>query len=175
VGAESVTTTVVYTYASSALSAGNGDGVRVAQAVDGVETQWVQDTIGLAQVLVEASDGAETIYLYGYARLAQVEGGSTEWSLGDALGSVRQLAEDDGTVVLARDYTPYGQVLSESGTGSTGYGYTGEQYTRSFDMIFLRARWYDARDGRFVSQDSWPGSIYQPSSLHKYLYVSANP
>jgi len=42
-------------------------------------------------------------------------------------------------------------------------------------MLFLRARWYSFRDGRFVSQDSWPGSIYQPSSLHKYLYVSANP
>jgi YD repeat-containing protein len=66
VGAQSITNTLAYTY--------NGDGVRVTQEVDGVETRWVQDTIGLPQVLVVTSGGAETIYLYGYARLAQVEG-----------------------------------------------------------------------------------------------------
>jgi RHS repeat-associated protein len=104
-----------------------------------------------------------------------VEGGTFEWFLDDALGSVRQVVDVNGTVVLARSYDPYGQWLTESGTGSSGYGFTGEQWSSSFDMIFLRARWYDARDGRFVSQDLWPGSIYQPSSLHKYLYVSANP
>ena len=42
-------------------------------------------------------------------------------------------------------------------------------------MVFLRARWYSVRDGRFQSQDPWPGSIYQPSSLHKYLYVGNDP
>ena len=42
-------------------------------------------------------------------------------------------------------------------------------------MIYLRARWYHGQTGRFASQDPWQGSIQQPSSLHKYLYVSANP
>ena len=42
-------------------------------------------------------------------------------------------------------------------------------------FIFLRARWMDPESGRFLSQDTWPGSIQQPASLHKYLYVSANP
>jgi RHS repeat-associated protein len=167
VGAQSITNTLVYTY--------DGDGVRMAQEVDGVETRWVQDTVGLAQVLMETSGGAETIYLYGHARLAQVEGASTEWFLGDALGSVRQVVDDGGEVVLARDYAPFGVVLSENGTGGSGYGFTGEQYDGYTQFVYLRARWMDPVSGRFISQDSWEGSIQQPSSLHKYLYVSGNP
>jgi len=167
VGAQSITNTLVYTY--------NGDGVRVAQEVDGVETRWVQDTVGLAQVLMETSGGAETIYLYGHARLAQVEGADAEWFLGDALGSVRQVVDDGGDVVLARDYSPFGVVRSESGTGSSGYGFTGEQYDPYIDMLFLRARWYSVGTGGFVSQDPWSGSIYRPATLHGYLYASGNP
>jgi RHS repeat-associated protein len=164
---EDITTTIVYTY--------NGDGVRVAQEIDGQLTRWVQDTIGLAQVLVEVAEGPSTLYLYGLGRLAQVEDTDREWFLGDALGSLRQLVDDDGEVVLARDYEPYGQVLSESGTASSGYGFTGEQYPRYIDMVFLRARWYSVRGGRFVSQDPWPGSIYRPTTLHKYIYAANNP
>jgi hypothetical protein len=41
-------------------------------------------------------------------------------------------------------------------------------------MLFLRARWYSVRDGRFVSQDPWSGSIQQPQTLHKYVYVLNN-
>jgi len=157
-GAQNITNTLVYTY--------NGDGVRVAMAVDGVETRWAQDTVGLAQVLMETSGGAETIYLYGHARLAQVEGDTFEWFLGDALGSVRQVVDDGGEVVLARDYSPFGVVRSESGTGSSGYGFTGEQWDTDVELLFLRARFYDPSDGRFVSVDPWEGSVQQPGTLH---------
>jgi RHS repeat-associated protein len=167
VGVESITNTLVYTY--------NGDGARVAMAVDGVETRWVQDVTGLPEVLMETSGGAETTYLYGHARLAQVEGASTEWFLGDALGSVRQVVDGGGEVVLARDYSPFGVVLSESGTRGSGYGFTGEQSDAYTQFVYLRARWMDPVAGTFISRDSWEGSIQQPSSLHQYLYASANP
>ena len=118
--------------------------MRVALAVDGAETQFVMDHIGLAQVLVEISGTERVTYTYGLARLAQLKDGSgSEWLLGDALGSVRQLVDDSGDVVLVQSYTPYGQFLSTSGTGSSGYAFTGEQYARYIDMVFLRARWYD--------------------------------
>jgi RHS repeat-associated protein len=180
VGVESVTTTVVYTY--------NGDGVRVAQSVDGVETQWVQTLAshctsynhlsnsgcGLPQVLVETTSGETTLYAYGLSRLAQIKGNEAEWFLGDALGSVRQIVDDGGDVVLARDYTPFGQPLAESGTGSSGYAFTGEQYDISTGLVFLRARYYQYQTGRFLSPDPWNGSIQQPGTLHKYLYVLNN-
>ena len=81
VGAESVTHTIVYPY--------NGDGMRVASAADGVETQFAVDQLGLPQVLIEYASSGTTFYLYETtARLAQVEGSDTEWFLGDALGAI---------------------------------------------------------------------------------------
>ncbi len=167
VKAQSITHTLVYTY--------NGDDVRVASATDGTETRYVQDIVGLPQVLVETTGGQATLYVYGVIRLAQGQGNATEWFLGDALGSVRQLVDDDGAVVLARDYDPYGQVLSERGTGSSGYGFTGEQYDRYTEFIFLRARWLDAESGRFLSVDPWQRDVQRPQTLNLFVYVVNDP
>ena len=165
IGAESVTHTMVYTY--------NGDGVRVAQSVDGQLTTWVQDQgSSLAQVLLEVSGGQTTAYLLGLGRLAQVEDGTYEWFLGDALGSVRQVVDDNGDVLLSRDYSPFGQLLSESGTGSSGYGYTGEQVGAG--LVFLRARYYSPSLGRFISVDPFPGYARVPQTLHPYAYCLNN-
>ncbi|MBN1580555.1 MAG: RHS repeat-associated core domain-containing protein [Anaerolineae bacterium] len=62
-----------------------------------------------------------------------------------------------------------------AGTSAADYGYTGQRNGASFDMLFLRARWYDVQTGRFVSQDPWSGSIQQPDTLHKYAYVMNSP
>jgi RHS repeat-associated protein len=163
--------------------------VRVAQEIDGQLTRWVQTLAshctsynglsnsgcGLPQVLVETTGAESTLYIYGLNRLAQVKGNDVEWFLGDALGSVRQLVNDDGDVILARDYTPYGQPLSASGTGSSRYAFTGEQWDSDVALLFLRARHYALAVGRFLSQDPWNGSIQQPGTLHKYIYVLNNP
>jgi RHS repeat-associated protein len=167
VQAESITNTVVYTY--------NGNGVRVATAVDGIETRYVQDiSIGLEQVLVETTGENVTLYTYGIARLAQVQGSAFEWFLGDALGSVRQVVDNSGDVLLAQGYTPFGLVHSESGTGSSGYGFTGEQADPT-GLVYLRARYYDPRLGRFVGVDLFPGYAELPATLHGYLYCLNNP
>ena len=100
----------------------------MASATDGIETEFVVDQIGLAQVLVEITGTERITYAYGLARLWQARGESSAgWFLGDALGSVRQLVDVDGYVVLRRDYAPFGQVVAETGTSSTEYAYTGEQ------------------------------------------------
>ena len=33
----------------------------------------------------------------------------------------------------------------------------------------------DPSTGTFISMDTYPGSIFDPVSLHKYLYANANP
>ena len=147
---------------SAARCSDNSDGVRVAQSVDGTETRWVQTLAshctsynglsnagcGLPQVLVEYTSGGTTLYSYGLGRLAQENGNDAEWFLGDALGSVRQVVDDNGDVLLARDYTPYGQELSESGTGSSGYGSRGNslRVTRN-SFISALAGWTQLLEG----------------------------
>jgi hypothetical protein len=45
----------------------------------------------------------------------------------DTLGSVRQIADVNGNVTLAKSYVPYGSVLTSAGTASSIFGYAGEQ------------------------------------------------
>ena len=54
---------------------------------------------------------------------------------------MRQVVDGDGDAVLVREYSPYGRVIAESGTGSSGYGFSGEQYGTG--LIYLRARYFD--------------------------------
>lgn len=41
-------------------------------------------------------------------------------------------------------------------------------------LYYLRNRYYDPELGRFISQDSYKGSIYDPLSLNQYIYVKNN-
>ncbi len=51
----------------------------------------------------------------------------------------------------------------------------GEQFDPNLGFYYLRARYMDPSNGRFVSQDSYMGADRDPVSLHKYLYANGNP
>ena len=68
-------------------------------------------------------------------------GGTWEYLLADALGSVRQIVDANGNVTLAESYEPYGSVLSSNGTASSIFGYAGEQIDTYIKLLFLRARY----------------------------------
>jgi uncharacterized protein RhaS with RHS repeats len=62
----------------------------------------------------------------------------TEYYLVDALGSVRQLTDPTGSVMLARVYDPYGTLVETNAYDgvSTPYGYAGE-FTDASGMVYL--------------------------------------
>ncbi|MCT7981395.1 scabin-related ADP-ribosyltransferase, partial [Laspinema olomoucense] len=43
------------------------------------------------------------------------------------------------------------------------------------DQYYLRQRSYDAGIGRFTRRDTYEGRIFEPITLHKYLYANGNP
>jgi RHS repeat-associated protein len=148
----------------------NGLGDRISQSVDGAtETYQLDLNAGLTQVL---SDGTNT-YLYGNGRISQDTGEVVNTFLSDALGSVRTVVSG-GEIILAHDYTPYGEELASAGSGASAYGYAGE-WTDASGLQYLRARYYDPRMGRFVSKDSWDGFVSRPLSLNNWSYVENNP
>ena len=149
----------------------NGLGDRVSQTVNGLTTHYTLDlNAGLTQVL---ADGTNT-YLYGYERIAQFSTSEVGYFLGDALGSVRQITDEDGVVTLTKQYEPYGDVLSTTGSGESMYGFDGEQ-TDASGLQYLRARYYATGLGRFISHDSWGGDSKIPMSYNAWLYGYANP
>ena len=42
-------------------------------------------------------------------------------------------------------------------------------------LYYLRARYMNPATATFTSMDSYAGNIYDPASLHRYLYANANP
>jgi RHS repeat-associated protein len=125
---------------------------------------------GLTQVLEEGTN----TYLYGMGRIAQQNATGTEYFLTHALGSVRQLVDADGELLLAESYEPYGEGLSGAGSGDTSYGFTGEM-TDLTGLIYLRARYYAPQSGRFLTKDVWPGEYTRPLSLNGWIYGYGNP
>jgi YD repeat-containing protein len=119
-----ITKTTTYTYdaanrliivtsqSSSTSYTYDGLGNRYQQTVNGQATTYTLDlNASLTQVL---SDGTNT-YLYGATRIAQQNGTDTEYYLGDALNSVRQLTNSTGDVTLTRVYDPYGSTILDVG------------------------------------------------------------
>ena len=154
----------------------NGLGDRLTQTVNGTPTHYTLDLAsGLTQVL---SDGTN-YYTYGLGRVSQshIEVGNytPEYYLTDALGSVRQLTHESSAILLTQSYDPYGVVTYTAGTSQTEFGFTGEQYGDSTQLIYLRARYYNPTNGRFQSRDTWSGDYNRPLSLNRWMYVEGNP
>ncbi len=149
--------------------------VEPVETVNGADTNFTIDlNTGLTQAL---SDGRYT-YLYGNGRIAQESHSApgtshTDYFLGDALGSVRQLTDAIGAVTLSKMYEPYGTVSMTSGAGQTDYGYTDEY--QSGNSVYLRSRFYMPSTGRFLTRDTWSGDANRPLSLNRWNYTNANP
>jgi RHS repeat-associated protein len=152
---------------SSATFSYNGLGDRLTQN----SVHYTLDlNAGLTQVL---ADGTNT-YLYGLGRIVERQGTANEYYLGDALNSVRQIANDSGTITLARNYDPFGKIAQTVGTAQTDFGFTGE-LTDASGLIYLRARYYQSLTGRFTSRDTFTGDVNSPASLNRFNYAHSNP
>jgi hypothetical protein len=102
----------------------DGLGNRVSQGDNGVAHTYVLDiSRGLSQVL---SDNDQH-YLYGYGRIAEQD---TNWEYfhTDGLGSVRQITNQLGEVVLNQGFDSYGNAKAVVGTAGSNYGYAGQVY-----------------------------------------------
>ena len=85
------------------------------------------------------------------------------------------MTDSTGEVVFAQAYDPYGVVTYTAGTSQTDFGFTGEQYGDSTTLLYLRARYYNPNDGRFMSRDTWSGDVNNPLSFNKWMYTEGNP
>jgi len=146
----------------------NGLGDRLSQ--NGVN-YTLDLNAGLTQVL---DDGTNT-YTYGLGRISQKHGSTAEYFLSDALGSVRQLTNNNGEITLAKSYDPYGNIAGSSGDQTSMYGYTGESQDVNSGMVYLRARYYSPQSGRFQSRDTWSGDENSPITYNHWAYANGNP
>ena len=141
-------------------------------------TYYVSDTSAtLTMVVAETNEAGEEIasYTRGEELLSMEKGGQICYYLYDGHGSVRALTNEAGEVTDQYSYDAYGNLLEKEGSTENEFLYTGEQYNANTGLYYLRARYMNPSAGSFISMDSYQGSIYEPVTLHKYLYANANP
>jgi RHS repeat-associated protein len=129
----------------------NGDGLRDSLTFNSNTTTFTWDiAAGIPQVL----DDEDFRYVYGLGRVSEVgPGTTTRYYLTDALGSVLALADSSGSVLNSYEYDVFGGVRSSTGSTANAFTFTGEQTDASTGLEYLRARYYDADTGRFLSLD----------------------
>ena len=146
---------------------------------DGVTeyVKYLNDNSSLTNVLAEmGSEGSvQAYYTIGADLISQERDGKVSVYLYDGHGSVVGLANESGKVTDTYVYDAFGNLISSTGSTENYYRYCGEQFDETTGLYYLRARYMDTSTGRFISQDSYAGSISDPISLHKYLYANANP
>ena len=154
-------------------------GNRLSKTVNESDTVcYVNDTSGsLTQVVAETDqNGKETAFYTRSDELLSMEReGSVWYYIYDGHGNTRLLTNAAGTVTDRYAYDACGNLLQKEGETENDFLYTGEQYNANTGLYYLRARYMDPSTGTFISMDSYQGSLYDPVSLHKYLYANANP
>ena len=113
--------------------------------------------------------------VYGLGPLYVVSGSGTTTFARDGGKSVRAELNGSGAVNATFRYKAYGAMAQSNGAPVPTYvGYAGQLLDPS-GLYYMRARWYDAASGRFVSRDPLVGKLAEPISLNQFGYASANP
>lgn len=144
----------------------DGDGLLTARPEGAV--LW-DSSVAPAALLGSASD--RVVYGLGPLYIARADGSTLTLAL-DGLGSVRAELSDAGAVARSLRYAAYGTLAASSGGSPTLLGYAGE-FGDISGAMYLRARWLDPSQARFMSRDPFSGTTQLPVSLNAYAYASA--
>jgi YD repeat-containing protein len=148
-------------YQTQAEMAYDGLGQRLRMTAYGggasITTHYVMDTAGGARPLAATAGAATTFYLFGLEAIGEQ---TTGWSyyLRDSLGSVRQVTDAVGEVLLSRSFTPWGEVSEQNGSGDITWGYFGGLLDAATGLIYVGdGQYYDPSTGRFLTRQAQPG------------------
>ena len=160
----------------------DGDGNRVRKVVGTTTNLYLVDDrnpTGYAQVLEEKTISGGTtnlvrLYTYGLDLISQKDTATAFYGY-DGNGNTRYLTATNAAVTDTYVYDAFGVVITNTGTTTNFYRYSGEQYDPNLGLVYLRARYLNPNAGRFWTRDNFEGRNRDPQSFHKYLYAADNP
>ncbi|MGG0821642.1 RHS repeat-associated core domain-containing protein [Paenibacillus turicensis] len=126
----------------------------------------------------DANNKAIANYTWGPDRLLAKRDVSTNkkyFYLYNGHGDVVQLIDESGQVVNHYQYDEWGNIVEQEEAVRNDFKYAGEIFDNETGLYYLRARYYDPAIGRFVSKDTYEGTVTNPLSLNLYSYVRNNP
>lgn len=157
----------------------DGFGNRVRQQVawddaGSKESRFLYDmTRDFPRLLSVRNDGKTENLIWDGGLLGCQEGESVRYLLNDERMSPLRVVKN-GSVCGAMSFDSFGNVLENTGTGTKGFGYAGYRPEPS-GFMYVNARDYDARSGRFISRDLFSGIVTLPITFNAYSYAMGDP
>jgi RHS repeat-associated protein len=145
-------------------------GRRTSKTILGISTAYLYDGANPVQELSGGAPTADLLAGLVDEYFTRTDSSGARHFLADALGSTVALA--DSTTVLRTTYTfePFGSTTSVGTTSSNTFTYTGREADLA-DLYFYRARYYNPKLQRFLSEDP----IGFSGGVNLYAYVANNP
>ncbi len=149
-------------------------GRRIEKNVNGVITRYVYDREDILFEL-DGSGNIITEYVHGPGidePIAMLRNNQTYYYHADGLGSIIAITNSAGQVVQRYEYDSFGNITYQQDPNFLQpYTYTGREYDNESGLYYYRARYYDAKVGRFISEDP----IGLEGGINAYRYVGNNP
>ncbi len=149
----------------------NGNGLLQSETTGATTTNYTWNVETSLPLLL--SDGTN-YYIYGPGNnpieQIAVSGGATSYLLADELGSIRAITNASRTTTGTFTYDAWGNETGSTGSATTPFGFAGEYLDSASGFYYLRARWYDASTGEFMSLDPKVATTLEP-----YQYVGNDP
>ena len=145
-------------------------------------TEYIND-INRENTEVLAEHGADEkvrqAYTYGESgigeRVSVDKSEESSYYLYDGRNSVTGILTENANLTNSYQYDPYGNLTSGTAEGVNYYAYNGESTNVKTGLQYLRARYYNAENGTFTTEDSDLGTTENPLTRNRYDYTTNNP
>ena len=133
------------------------------------------------EVLAEygADEKVRQAYTYGESgigeRISVDKSTESSYYLYDGRNSVTGILTENANLTNSYQYDPYGNLTSGTADGVNYYAYNGESTNVKTGLQYLRARYYNAENGTFTTEDSDLGTTKNPLTRNRYDYTTNNP
>ncbi len=77
--------------------------------------------------------------------------------------------------VVTYDYDAFGNLIHSTGSTPNNYLFAGEQFDPDLNLYYNRARYLNTASDRFWTADVADPDLFEPLSLHRYLYANGDP
>ncbi len=128
----------------------------IEKNVNGVITRYVYDREDILFEL-DGNNNIITEYVHGPGidePIAMLRNNQTYYYHADGLGSIIAITNSAGQVVQRYEYNSFGEITYvQDPNFIQPYTYTGREYDNESGLYYYRARYYDAKIGRFLQQD----------------------
>ncbi|MBQ7232470.1 MAG: RHS repeat-associated core domain-containing protein, partial [Bacillales bacterium] len=119
-------------------------------------------------IVADIEENDVTTYVRGLTLLYANDGNEIYYHF-NAHGDVVVLTDEDGTKEKSYSYNAFGVEENPSALDDNPFRYCGEYFDKVNEKIYLRARYYDANQGRFTQEDPIR------DGYNWYIYCENNP